>query len=73
LHEQFLYFQGQRTNACAFLLINEPLNNYKELNLTTNHRSPRAKRFRNCALKTGMEGVPQIERLMLIEWLGYSQ
>jgi hypothetical protein len=57
LHEEFLYFQGQTTNACAFLLINGSLNEDKELNLTTNHRSPRAKRFANYALKTGMEGV----------------
>jgi hypothetical protein len=57
LHEEFLYFQGQTTNACAFLLINGFLNEDKELNLTTNHRPPRAKRFANYALKTGMEGV----------------
>jgi hypothetical protein len=57
LHEEFLYFQGQTTNACAFLLINGSLNEDKELNLTTNHRSPRAKRFVNYALKTRMEGV----------------
>jgi hypothetical protein len=30
LHEQFLHFQGQTTNACAFLLINECLNKDKE-------------------------------------------
>jgi hypothetical protein len=59
LYEEFLYFQGQTTNACAFLLINGSLNEDKELNLTTNHRSPRAKRFANYALKTGMEGVLQ--------------
>jgi hypothetical protein len=57
LYEEFLYFQGQTTNTCAFLLINESLNEEKELNPTTNHRSPRAKRFANYALKTGMEGV----------------
>jgi hypothetical protein len=57
LHEEFLYFQGQTTNACAFLLINGSLNEEKELNLTTNHRSPRAKRFTNYALKTEMEEV----------------
>jgi hypothetical protein len=57
LYEEFLYFQGQTTNVCAFLLINRSLNEDKELNLTTNHRSPRAKRFANYALKTGMEGV----------------
>jgi hypothetical protein len=45
LHQEFLYFQGQTTNACAFLLINGSLNKDKELNLTTNHRSFRAKRF----------------------------
>jgi hypothetical protein len=50
LHEQFLHFQGQTTNACAFLLINGSLNKDKEPNLTTNHRSPRAKRFANYAL-----------------------
>jgi hypothetical protein len=55
---RFLYFQDQTTNACAFLLINRSLNEDKEPNLTTNHRSPRAKRFANYALKTGMEGVP---------------
>jgi hypothetical protein len=60
LHEEFLYFQDQITNACAFLLINGSLNEDKELNLTTNHRSPRAKRFANYALKTGMEGVFEI-------------
>jgi hypothetical protein len=53
----FLHFQDQTTNACAFLLINEYLNEDKEPNITTNHRSPRAKRFTNYALKTGMEGV----------------
>jgi hypothetical protein len=53
----FLYFQGQTINVCAFLLIHESLNEDKELNLTTNHRSPRAKRFANYTLKTGMEGV----------------
>jgi hypothetical protein len=53
----FLHFPDQTTNACAFLLINESLNEDKELNFTTNHRSPRAKRFANYALKTGMEGV----------------
>jgi hypothetical protein len=52
-----LYFQDQTTNACAFLLINGSLNEDKEPNLTTNHRSPRAKRFANYALKTGMKGV----------------
>jgi hypothetical protein len=40
-----------------FLLINGSLNEDKEPNFTTNHRSPRAKRFANYALKTGMEGV----------------
>jgi hypothetical protein len=29
----------------------------KEPNLTTNYRTPRAKRFANYALKIGMEGV----------------
>jgi hypothetical protein len=53
----FLHFQDQTTNACAFLLINGSLNKDKESNLTTNHRSPRAKRFANYALKTGMEEV----------------
>jgi hypothetical protein len=53
----FLHFQDQTTNACAFLLINGSLNEDKEPNLTTNHRSPRAKRFVNYALKTGMQGV----------------
>jgi hypothetical protein len=53
----FLHFQGHITNACAILLINESLNEDKEPNLTTNHRTPRAKRFTNYALKTGMEGV----------------
>jgi hypothetical protein len=52
-----LHFQDQTTNACAFLLINGSLNKDKEQNLITNHRSPRAKRFANYALKTGMEGV----------------
>jgi hypothetical protein len=65
LHEEFLYFQGQTTNACAFLLINGSLNEDKELNLTTNHRSPRAKKFANYALKTGMEGVVGIINLAL--------
>jgi hypothetical protein len=60
LHEEFLYFQDQTTNACAYLLINGSLNENKELNLTTNHRSPRAKRFANYALKIGMEGVAKI-------------
>jgi hypothetical protein len=55
-----LYFQDQITNAYAFLLINRSLNKDKELNLTTNHRSPRAKRFANYALKTGMEGVQNL-------------
>jgi hypothetical protein len=40
-----------------FLLINGSLNEDKESNLTTNHRSSWAKRFANYALKTGMEGV----------------
>jgi hypothetical protein len=53
----FLHFQDQTTNACAFLLINGSLNEDKEPNLTTNHRSPWAKRFANYALKIGMEGV----------------
>jgi hypothetical protein len=53
----FLHFQDQTTNACAFLLINRFLNEDKEPNLTTNHKSPRAKRFTNYALKTGMDGV----------------
>jgi hypothetical protein len=53
----FLHFQGQTTNTCTFLLINGSLNEDKETNLTTNHRSPRAKRFTNYALKTEMEGV----------------
>jgi hypothetical protein len=57
LHDEFLHFQDQTTNACAFFLINESLNEDKELNLTTNHRSPWAKEFANCVLKTGMEGV----------------
>jgi hypothetical protein len=52
-----LHFQGETTNACAFLLINEYLNKDKELNLTINHRSPSAKRFTNYVLKTGMEEV----------------
>jgi hypothetical protein len=62
LHEEFLYFQGQTTNAYAFLLINGSLNEDKELNLTINHRSPRAKRFVNYALKTGMEGVQNVKK-----------
>jgi hypothetical protein len=53
----FLHFQCQTTNAYVFLLINESLNDEKEPNLTTNHRSPRAKRYANYALKTGTEGV----------------
>jgi hypothetical protein len=53
----FLHFEGQTTNACAFLLINGSLNEDKELNVTTNHRSPRAKIFANYALKTRMEGI----------------
>jgi hypothetical protein len=56
-----LYFQDQTTNACAFLLINESLNEDKYPNHTINHRSPRAKRFANYALKTGMEGVSSID------------
>jgi hypothetical protein len=52
-----LHFQDQTTNTCAFLLINGPLNEDKELNLTINHKSPRVKRFANYVLKTGMEGV----------------
>jgi hypothetical protein len=56
----FLHFQDQTTNACAFLLINGSLNEDKEPNLTTNHRSPWAKRFANYALTTGMEGVDTI-------------
>jgi hypothetical protein len=39
------------------ITINGSLNKDKELNLTTNHRSPRSKRFVNHALKTGTEGV----------------
>jgi hypothetical protein len=53
----FLHFQDQTTNACTFLLINESLNEDKELNLTTNLKLPKVKRFTNYALKTGMEGV----------------
>jgi hypothetical protein len=53
----FLYFQDKTTNACTLLLINGSLKKDKELNLTTNHRSPRSKRFANYALKTGTEGV----------------
>jgi hypothetical protein len=53
----FSHFQYQTTNACAFLLINESLNDEKELNLTTNHSSPRAKKYTNYALKTETEGV----------------
>jgi hypothetical protein len=53
----FLHFQDQTTNACTFLVINGSLNKDKEPNLTTNRRSPSAKRFANYALKTGMEGV----------------
>jgi hypothetical protein len=37
--------------------LNMSLNKDKELNLTTNHRSPRAKKFTNYALKTRIEGV----------------
>jgi hypothetical protein len=55
-----LHFQDQTPNAYAFLLINESLNKDKVPNLTTNHRSPRAKRFVNYALKTRMEGVARV-------------
>jgi hypothetical protein len=57
-----LYFQDQTTNVCTFLLINGSLNEDKEPNLTTNHISPRAKRFANYALKTGMEEVASQRR-----------
>jgi hypothetical protein len=60
-----LHFQGQTTNACTFLLINVFLNENKESNLTTNHRSPRAKRFTNYALKARMEEV------YIFKWVNY--
>jgi hypothetical protein len=60
----FLHFQDQTINACTFLLINGSLNKEKEPNLTTNHRSPRAKRFVNYALKTGMERVSTIKLII---------
>jgi hypothetical protein len=60
----FLHFQDQTTNACAFLLINGSLNEDKESNLTTNYRSTRAKRFINYALKTGMEGVQPLHKVI---------
>jgi hypothetical protein len=62
LHEEFLYFQGQTTNAYTFLLINGSLNEDKELNLTTNHSSPRANRFVNYTLKTRMDGVKIVSK-----------
>jgi hypothetical protein len=46
-----------------FLLINESFSENKEPNVTTNHRSPRAKKFENYALKTGMEGVIKLKTL----------
>jgi hypothetical protein len=49
----------------CFLIINESLNKDKVLNLTTNHRSPRAKIFANYALKTGMKGVYTIKRRII--------
>jgi hypothetical protein len=71
----FMHFQGQTTNACAFLLINECLNKNKEQMFTTNHRSPREKRFANYALKTGMEGVVviQVHHRTCTPSLGLSQ
>jgi hypothetical protein len=49
-----------------FLLIIESLNENKEPNLTTNLRSPRAKRFANYALKTGTEGVLHYKTFMFV-------
>jgi hypothetical protein len=53
----FCIFKAKIINACAFLLINGYLNKDKVLNLITNHRSFRAKRFANYALKIRMEGI----------------
>jgi hypothetical protein len=50
-------------NACTLLLINVLLNEDNEPNSTTNHRSPRAKRIANYAVKIGIEGVLCIIRL----------
>jgi hypothetical protein len=41
------------------------LNEDKESNLITNHRSSRVKRFANYALKTGTEGVLFIKNIYL--------
>jgi hypothetical protein len=58
LYGRFLHFRDQTTNVvCVFLLINRSLNEDKEPNLTTNHKSPMTKRFANYAFKTGAERV----------------
>jgi hypothetical protein len=53
----FFHSRGQTTNTCVFFLLNEHVKENNKPNLTTNHISPRAKRFVKYALKTRMQGV----------------